>query len=157
MSPHTEVFQAIAFDASYDAKEPLIPAGDAEEEEPRLEEEAFSRCKISALLLGLLVGFFIPFSIMGSHLLVITLSAEDLITKSKTNIIVVGLLLSFFTAAMAISSLGFLRNLITITYTAAGGRSKHLLEEMVWRIECRFFVVACLAGFMTKFFWACEQ
>jgi hypothetical protein len=64
----------------------LIPAGDAAEEEDdedrRLEKEAFSRCKISALLLGLLVGFFTPLSIMGTNLLVFTFWGEDLITKS---------------------------------------------------------------------------
>jgi hypothetical protein len=146
MIPRNEVFQAIPFHASYDANEALITAGDAEEEEDhQLQEQAFSRCKLSALLLGLLVGFFTPLSIMGTNLLVITLWGEDLITKSKNNIAVLGLVWSFFTTAMAIASLRFLRNLVTITYSAIGGRSKDMPEEMVWRMECRFFVGACLA------------
>jgi hypothetical protein len=78
MTPRNEVFRAIPFDASYEANETLIPAGDAEEEQEedqRLEEEAFSRCKISALLLGLFVGCFNPLSIMGT-----SLWGEDLVT-----------------------------------------------------------------------------
>jgi uncharacterized membrane protein YfcA len=125
MSPRNEINTAIPFDASCEANEPLIPAGDAEEEDQRLEEKAFSRRKISALLLGLLVGFFIQFSILGAHLLFITLCGEDFVTKSnKANVVVFSLLLSFFTAATAM-----------ITYWAAGGRSKDLLEEMVWHIR----------------------
>jgi hypothetical protein len=154
MSPHTEVFQAIPFDASYEANEPLIAAGDAEEEKDhRIEEKAFSSFKFSALLLGLLVGFFIQFSTLGANFLVITLWGEDVITKSKTDIIVFSLLWSFFTSAMAIVILGFLRNLVTITYSAVGGRSVDLLEEMVLHMECRFVVGAlvgvCLAWTMT--------
>jgi hypothetical protein len=147
MSPHNEIFQAIPFDASYEANEPLIAAGDAEEEEEDqlLEEKAFSRCKISALLLGLLVGFFTPFSVMGTNLLVITVWGEDLVTKSKNNIFVLVLLWSYFTAAMAIASLEFLRKLLTITYSAVGGRFRDMPEETVWRMECRFFLGACLA------------
>jgi hypothetical protein len=154
MSPHTEVFQAVPFDASYEANEPLIAAGDVEDEEDhRLEEKAFSRFKFSALLLGLLVGFFIQFSTLGANFLVITLWGEDVVTKSKTDIVVFSLLWSFFTSAMAIVILGFLRNLVTITYSAVGGRSVDLLEEMVLHMECRFVVGAlvgvCLAWTMT--------
>ena len=134
MSPRNDIITAIPFHASYEANEPLIPAWDSEQEEEdnRLEEKAFSRCKISALLLGLLVGAFIQFSIVGAHLLVITLCSEDLVIKCRANIIVFCLLWSFFTAATA-----------TITYLAVGGRSKDLLEEMVWHV--RFFVGVCLS------------
>lgn len=154
MSLHTEVFQAIPFDASYEANEPLIAAGDSEDEEDqRIEEKAFSRFKFSALILGLLVGFFIQFSTLGANFLVITLWGEDVVTKSKTDIVVFSLLWSFFTSAMAIVILGFLRNLVTITYSAVGGRSADLLEEMVLHMECRFVVGAlvgvCLAWTMT--------
>jgi hypothetical protein len=147
MSRRNEIFTAIPVHASDDANEAVITAGYAaeEDEDRRLEEEAFSRRKFSAVLLGLLVGFFTPLSIMGTNLLVIALSGEDLITKSKNNIAVLCLLWSFVTAAMAFASLRFLRNLVTITYSAVGGRSKDLPEEMVWRMECRFFVGACLA------------
>jgi hypothetical protein len=154
MSPLNEIYQAIPVDASYDAKAPLIAAGDAEEEEVlQVEEKAFSRFKFSALLLGLLVGFFIQFSTLGANFLVITLWGEDMVTKSKTDIIIFSLLWSFFTSAMAIVILGFLRNLVTITYAAVGGRCADLLEEMVLHMECRFVVGAlvgvCLAWTMT--------
>jgi hypothetical protein len=41
---------------------------------------------------------------------------------------------------VAIASLGFLRNLVTIPYGAKG-----MLEDVVWHRERRFFVGACLA------------
>jgi hypothetical protein len=153
MSLRNEVFEAIPFNASSSAAEPLISAGDAEEEDHQLEEKAFSRFKFSALLLGLLVGFFIQFSTLGANFLVITMWGEDVVTKSKTDIVVFSLLWSFFTSAMAIVILGFLRNLVTITYSAVGGRCKDLLEDMVLHMECRFVVGAlvgvCLAWTMT--------
>jgi hypothetical protein len=143
MSPPYNGYQAISFDGgtSYEANEPLIvAAGDAEEEEEghRLDEKAFSRFKFSALLLGLLVGFGMQFSIVGAHLLVITLSGEDLATNFKTRV-VISLLWSFFTAAIAISNLRFLRNFVAITYWTAGGRSKDLLL-----LHIRFSVGICL-------------
>jgi hypothetical protein len=144
MSPRNKMFQAIPVHTPYEANEPFIPAGDAEEEEDhRLEEEAFSRCKISALLLGLLVGFFTPLSIMGTNLLVITVWGEDLVTMSKNHVFFP--LWSCFTATMALASLGFLRNLVTITYSAVGGPFRDMPEKIVWRMECRFFLGACLA------------
>jgi hypothetical protein len=146
MSPRDEIFSAISFDASYDeANEPLIAAGDSEaEDDQRLEETVFSRFKFSTLLLGLLAGFFMQFSILGAHLLVIILSGEDLDTKPKINIVVFSLFWSFFTAASLITNLRFLCNLVTITYSAVGGRSKDLLlEEMILHI--RFGVGVCLA------------
>jgi hypothetical protein len=153
MSPSNQVFEAIPFHAS-DANEPLIAAGDAEEDEDyRLEEKSFSRFKFSSTLLGLLVGFFIQFSTLGANFLVITIWGEDVVTKSKADIVIFSLLWSFFTSAMAIVILSFLRNLVTITYSAIGGRSKDLLEEMVLHMECRFVVGAlvgvCLAWTMT--------
>jgi hypothetical protein len=149
MSYRNEIITAIPCHASSEANKPLIPAGDAEQEEEdhRLEEKAFSTRKISALLLGLLVGFFIQFSIVGSRVLVITLSGEDLVIKSKANIVVFGLLWTFFTEATVIANLRFLRKLVTITYSSAvaGGCSTEMLEEMVWRVECRFLVGVYLA------------
>jgi hypothetical protein len=151
MTPHNGVFRAIPFDASYEANEPLIPDGDAEEEEDqRLEEKALSRCKIHALLLGLLAGFFIQFSVVGVQALLIVLSGEDLVTKSKTNIVVFILLWSFFIFPMAVASLGFLRKLVTMTYSAVGGRSKDFLEELIWRMgACLGALGASLAWTMT--------
>jgi hypothetical protein len=138
MSPRNEVITAIPFHDSYEINKSLIPTGDAEEEDRRLEEEEFSRCKISALLLGLLVGYFIQFSIVGAHLLVvITLSGEDLVAKSKANIVVFSLFRSFFTAAVVIANLIFIRYLVRTmtTYSTVGGRSEDMIEEMVWRIR----------------------
>jgi hypothetical protein len=151
--PRNESFQAISFDISYKTNETLIvDISDAKEEDGedhRLEENAFSRFEFSALLLGFIHAvFFMRFSVMGAHLLDITLSGGDLATRSKTNVAAFSLLWSFFTGAMAIASLGFLRNLVTITYSAVGGRSTYLSEEMVLRMEYSFLVGGCLACFM---------
>ncbi len=47
MSPRNEIITAIPFHAFYEANEPLVAAGDAEEEDRRLEEKVFSRFKFS--------------------------------------------------------------------------------------------------------------
>jgi hypothetical protein len=47
MSHRNEVFQAIPFEASSDTNEPLIAAGNAEEEDRRLQEKVVSRFKYS--------------------------------------------------------------------------------------------------------------
>jgi hypothetical protein len=119
--------------------EPLIAVGDAEEEDHRLQEKALSRFKFSSVLLGLLVGFFCQFSILVVNVLVITIWGEDVITTSKTDII---LLCSFFFSAILFAILGFLRNLVAITYSAIGGRSKEWLVEMVLHMRCGFAVGA---------------
>jgi hypothetical protein len=141
-----EDFEAIPFDASSDADEPLVAMGDAEEEDHRLEEKAFSRFKLSSLLLGLLVGFFIQCSAQEVFsLIIINWSKEDI---TKTRIGIVFLLLSFFIMAILES----LRTLVRITYSAAGGRSKDLLEDMILHMELRFvagsLVGICLASTM---------
>jgi hypothetical protein len=113
MSPRFQGFQAVSLDGdpSYEANEPLIVAtGDAEEDEEevhRLDEKAFS-C-LHSVLLGLLAGFVMQISMLGARQLVITISGEDLATKSKTEFVVFGLIWIFFTAI-------FLRNLVMITY-----------------------------------------
>jgi hypothetical protein len=145
MYPCNEVFQATPFDAS--SNEPLIAAGDAEEDR-RLEEKVFSRFQFSSLLLGLLVGFFIQLSTVGASFLVIW--GEVVISsKSKTDIAVFSLLWSFFTSAMPIVILGFLRDLVAITYSTVRGHSNDLLEDMVSHMECRFG-----AGILVGFFLA---
>jgi hypothetical protein len=156
MSPRIKVFQTIPCDASSDANGPLIATGDAEEEEDhRLEEKVFSRFKLSYRLLGLFVGFFGHVSTLGVNTIIIW--GEDGI-KTKTDIFVFSLLCSFFFSAIVIAILGFLRNLLAITYSAIGGRSKDLLEEMIFRLECAY-VVGAMAGLslawtMRLFFWA---
>jgi hypothetical protein len=145
MSPRSEVFQAIPFDASSDANKPLIAAGDAEDIDHRLEEKAFSRFKFSSLLIGLLVGFFSQFSILGVIFLVTSIWGEDVDTKSKTDIFIFSLLCSWFYSAIAFVILGSLRHLLAITYSAIGGRSKELPEEMVLHMKS-LFVVGALVG-----------
>jgi hypothetical protein len=131
MSHRNEVFQAIPFEASSDVNEPLIAAGDAEEEEDRrLQEKVVSRFKFSSLLLGLLVGFFCQFFALEVNGLVITIWGEDAASQSVSVFFVV-----FFFLAISYVILGFLRNWVAITYSAIGGRSKDFPEEMVLLIE----------------------
>jgi hypothetical protein len=131
MSPCNEVFQAIPFDASSDANEPLIAAGDAEEEDHRLEEKAFfSRFKLFSLLLGLLVGFYFQLAFF----FVETISGKDVATKSTTDIVAVSLIWTLLSLVMVFVVWEFLRN--TMNYSAAGGRSKDL------HMVCRFSVGA---------------
>lgn len=154
MSPKAPVFRAVLFDPSADAHKPLLelqPAGG--EDKPTLDARMLGKFKLSSMILGLLVGFFIQFSTLGANFLVITIWGEDVISKSKRDIVVFSLLWSFFTSAMAIIILGFLRNLIYITYNAISRRSQDLLDEMVLHMECRFVVGAligvCMAWTMT--------
>jgi uncharacterized membrane protein len=155
--PRNEVFQAIPFDASSDASEPLIAAGDAEEDYHRLQEKVVSRFKFSYRLSGLLVGFFSQFYFLAAHFLLITVWGEDVVTKSKTRIFVLSLLCCFFFWAIASVISGFLRNRVATAYSAIGGRSKELLDEMVLHME-NHFVVGFLIGLslactMSAFLW----
>jgi hypothetical protein len=149
MSLRNEVFQTIPFDASFDVNTPLIAVvGDAEDEEDhRLQEKFFSRFRLFYRLLGLVVGFFGNFSTLGGHFLVVTIWGEDAVIKTKTGIIFVLILFCsfFYSAAIVFAILGFLRNLVAITYSAIGGRSKELLEEMVLHMEYGF-VVGTMVG-----------
>jgi hypothetical protein len=140
MSPRNEVFEAISFDASSDASEPLIAAGDAEERDHRLEDKVVSRFKFLYRLLGLLVGFFCQFSTLLVNFLLITIWGVDIVTKSKTDAFVFSLLCTFFFSAIVFVISGFLRNRVAITYSAVGGRSKELLDEMVLYMESDFAV-----------------
>jgi hypothetical protein len=151
MSPR---YQAISFGGgtSYEANEPLLVAvGDTEEEEEdqRLEKKTVSRLKFSALLWGLLLGFFIQFSIFETNLWAIAFWDADRVAKSKTNLVVISLLWSFFIVVMGITNWRFLHNMVTITYSAAEGRSRDMLEEIVWRMECLFVAGVCIAITMT--------
>ena len=147
MSPRKEVFQAVVYDPSSDTTEPFI------QHDHHLNERVFGRFKVASMILGLFIGFFIQFSTLGANFLVITIWGEDVITKSKRDIVMFSLLWSFFTSAMAIVILGFLRNLVTISYNAIRRESEDLLEDMILHMECRFVVGAligvCLAWTMT--------
>jgi hypothetical protein len=127
------VFLAVPFDATSDADKPLLElrSADADSDEissPVLDDKVFGKFKLSSLILGLLIGFFIQFSTLGANFLVITIWGEDVISKSKTDIVMFSLLWSFFTSAMAIIILSFLRNLVTITFNAISSQSQDLLE-----------------------------
>lgn len=156
MSPRKAVYQAVVYDTTDDNAVPLL-ADEHQQEEPedvylsteetpQLDDPIFGKFKLSSLVLGLLVGFFIQFSTLGANFLVITIWGEDVISKSKRDIVIFSLLWSFFTSAMAIIILGFLRTLVGITFAVF--RQQHdeeLLEDMVLHMECRF-VVGALVG-----------
>jgi hypothetical protein len=111
--------------------------GDAEEEDHRLEENAFSRFKFDSLLLGLILGFFIQFSTQKVYSVVVFIWGVEVFIKFKAEGALFCILWSFFTIAI----FECLRNLVTFTYSAAGGRSKDLLEDMVVRMEYRLSLV----------------
>jgi hypothetical protein len=141
MSPRDEVFQAVPFDGSYDAKEPLVTTGDTEEEDQGLEERDLTSFKLSSLLLGLILGcFFFQFAARGAKSLAIG-GTNDFI-KSNTSLVVFTFLLSLFTAITLVLILVFIRNLVAITYSAAGGHSDKLLKDMIFQLECHFGVGA---------------
>ncbi len=136
MSPRNEVFQAVPFDGvTSDAKEPLIATGDAEEEDQGLEERDLARLKLGSLLLGLLAGFFFMFAAdLGASFLVIYFEM-----KSNATVIVFSLLTSLFTVvAPLVLLLEFIRNLVTKTFSAVGGSSEFLREDMILQLECHF-------------------
>jgi hypothetical protein len=126
MSPRDEVFQAVPFDATSDAKEPLIATGDAEEDNQGLEERDLLSLKLSLLLLGLIVGFFLrSFTLRAIFL------AIDFGMKSNTAVILLCLLWSVFTVASLFLIVSFIRNV---------GRSEDLFEGMILQLECQFGV-----------------
>jgi hypothetical protein len=122
------------------SSEPLLEEDEKEQHQPvpKLDDTMFRKFKASSLVLGLMVGFFIQFSTLGANFLMITLWGEDVMTKSKHDIVVFSLVWSFFTSAMAIVILGFLRNIITTVTTQD-------VDELVLHMECRF-VVGALIG-----------
>jgi hypothetical protein len=151
MSPRNKVLQtATPFDTYSDAKEPLIaPTGaDAEKEDQGLEERALYSFKLSSLLLGLLLSYFFHFSALGASCLVMGNGSvgggKDLVIKSTIDIV------GFSILTMLVPILLLIRNLaVTIAYSAVGGRSKELLQDMIWQLQCDFGVGtvagACLA------------
>jgi hypothetical protein len=150
MSPRNEVFQAVTFDgATSDAKEPLIAAGDAEDEDQGLEERGgdeggrtLSSFKALFSALGIAHGFLFTVCVPPeANSLVIYFEM-----KSNTNIIAFSLLWSLFTAMAAVGlNWEFIRYLETIAYSAVGGRSGELRENAVLQLECHFGV-GVLAG-----------
>ena len=62
---------------------PLITAGDADEEDHRLQEKVFSRFKFSYGLLGLLVGSFVGGALVDASI-VWTMAALHLGTRAQT-------------------------------------------------------------------------
>jgi hypothetical protein len=144
MFSRNEVFLALPFDASSDASEPLIAAGDAKEQEDhRLEEKASTRFKLFSLLLGLLVGFYIQHVFF----FVETISGEDAATKSKTGTVVLSLLYAFLSLGVMVFVVWeLLRN--TINYSAIWGLSKDFIEEMIAYMYHGFIVGTSLVGLL---------
>jgi len=149
MASRKEILHAVAiFNPRTVSSENLI-----EKEDYQLDERVFGRFKFSSMILGLFIGFFIQFSTLGANFLVITIWGEAVITKSKRDIVIFSLLWSFFTSAMAIVILGFLRNVVSISFHAIRRQSEDLLDDMILHMECRFVIGAlvgvCLAWTMT--------
>jgi hypothetical protein len=142
MCPRNEIITAIPFHASYEANEPLIAAGDGGRR-PATEEEAFSRCKILPCSRLFRLSFH-----HGNELLYYfgakILSSPRLHCSRSSSFTATG------TASLGSSNL-------VITYSAVGRRSKDMLEEMDWRIECRLVVGVCLAWIMTDVLWGRAQ
>ena len=60
----------------------------------------FGAFKNHSLIIGLLVGFFVQFSTLGANFLVIALWENDLMSRSKTEIVILSLVWSAFTSFM---------------------------------------------------------
>jgi hypothetical protein len=125
------------------AAEPLLQE-EGQQHSP-LNAKLFNSFKTFCLMIGLMVGFFIQCSTLGANFLVITIWGDDIVHKSGQDIIVFSILWSVFTSVMAIVILGFLRNLVTVTYNAVSSEDDRNLENMVLHMECRF-VVGALVG-----------
>jgi len=118
---------------------PLLEQPHRTREEEEQESQQHASVKLSSLLLGVLVGFFIQFSTLGANYLVISIWGEDVMNTSKSEIVVFSLLWSFFTSSMAIVILAFLRNLLSASFYGPD------LDIVVLHMECRF-VVGALVG-----------
>lgn len=110
----------------------------------------FGAFKTHSLVIGLLIGFFVQFSTLGANFLVIALWENDIMARSKTELILLSLVWSAFTSFMAILTLGFLRSVVTIVFQASipperRGAADAVLEEVILHLECRF-VVGALIG-----------
>jgi hypothetical protein len=132
----------------------LIATGaDAEKEDQGLEERALSSFKLPSLLLGLLLSFLFQFSVQGASCLARGNGwlgmDKDIVIKSIINIVGFGILVRLFFFTTLFLIVESIRNLVTIAYSAVGGHSKELLDDMVWQLQCHFAVGAvagvCLA------------
>jgi hypothetical protein len=161
MSHRNEVFQAAAlFDTYSDLKEPLIATGadaDAEKEDQGLEERALSSFRLSSLSLGLLIGFFFQLSALGASSLAMgnwwVIGGKDFVIKSNIDFVGFSILWILFTLTTLILIFVFIGNLVTIAYSAVGGRSNELLDDMIWELQYHFgvgtVVGVCLAWAIT--------
>jgi hypothetical protein len=127
-SPRNEVFQAVPFDATSDAKEPLIATGDAEEEDQGIEERDLSSLKLSCLLMGLSVGVFIQFSTLMANCLAFDVDMQSDDGMQSTTASFFSLLWTLFTSALPFLII-----------------SEGLLEDMILQFEYQFGV-GVLAG-----------
>jgi hypothetical protein len=137
------------------AEEPLLEEYEYHEMEANpieaLNMPLFGAFKTHSLIIGLLIGFFVQFSTLGANFLVIALWEDNILARSKTEVVLLSLLWSGFTSFMAILTLGFLRSVITIVFRATippeqrGPNMDAILEEVVLHLECRF-VIGALVG-----------
>lgn len=118
------IHQAALFDHTTDLNVPLLTDEESQESaggvpfiQPQFD--VFVRFRSSALILGLIVGFFIQFATLGANFLAISFWGEDVATQSKFDVIVFSLLWSLLASALAIFILGLLRALVTVSFQAA--------------------------------------
>jgi hypothetical protein len=106
--------------------------------------------------LGIANPFFIHFFVLGAGCLAMgngwVGGGKHLVIKSTIDIVGFGILwvANLFKLTTLVLILVFIRNLVTIAYSAAvGGHSKELLQDMVWQLQCHFgagaVAGACLA------------
>ena len=105
-----DVFYAVVLDDGAPVKKEAATQTSSVE----LDVGMFGDFKWSSTILGFLIGFFIQFSTLGADFLLLTLSGEKITARSKQDVIVFSLLWSFFTSAMAIVILAFLRNMVSM-------------------------------------------
>jgi hypothetical protein len=107
--------------------------------------EVFARLKSSSFILGIIVGFFIQFSTLGTNYLALSFMGEAILNVTQRDLIIFSLIWSLITSTLAIVVLAFLRKLL---YTMYIGQD---IEDIVLHMECRY-VVGALIGVCTA--WA---
>ena len=100
-----------------------------------------------SLGLGLTMGAFMQLSTLGANFLVLSVMDPTVIKNSTLDTIGLPVVYSGLTLVMAMTVLGFMRNLVTLSYQS-GSRSKGLdnnFQELLTQLECRF-VMGALVG-----------
>jgi hypothetical protein len=153
MAPQSELTQAQTPLLSVDAGD---ESSSSVQDQAKLDASFVDRFKYSALCFGFLIGTFIQCSTLGANFLAVNVYGQELVNKSKREIVLFSMVWSLITSGMAVIILGFMRNIVTATFNVVlqGVPAKHLssrdhmetrLEEMIVHMECRF-VVGALIG-----------